>query len=87
MRLAPVDDVRVAHPAVDRATHASSLGRIPPLTCRACGARTSSAVACEMRLPASAGSASQPSTSVRKTTLNAPSAAATAPAAASAFTL
>ena len=49
--------------------------------------RTSAAVACEIRDAGSAGSASHPSTSVRNTTLNAPSAAATAPAAASAFTL
>ena len=59
---------------------------MPPLTCGS-RSRTSAAVASEMRLSGSSGSARQPSTSVRKITLNAPSASATAAAAASALTL
>ena len=59
---------------------------MPPVT-SGNRSRTSAAVASEMRLAGSSGSARQPSTSVRKTTLKAPSASATAAAAASALTL
>src|SRR5215211_3195600 len=62
-------------------TAASSFGRMPPLTSES-RSRTSSAVASEIRVVASSGSARQPSTSVRKTSLNAPSDSATAAAAA-----
>ncbi len=59
---------------------------MPPLT-PGRRSRSSAAVASDMRLAGSAGSARQPFTSVRKTTLNAPIASATAAAAASALTL
>jgi hypothetical protein len=64
-------------------THASSFGRIPPLTL-ASRSRTSAAFAVEIRCPSSSSHAS---TSVRKTTLYARIASAIAPAAVSALTL
>ena len=67
-------------------TQACSFGRMPPSIA---GSRssTSATVAREISEPSSAASASQPSTSVRKIALWAPSAAATLPAASSALTL
>src|SRR3954469_20506700 len=60
--------------------HAWSLGRIPPET-PASAASTASALASLMTLSGSPGSRSQPTTSVRKMTLCAPTARATAAAA------
>ena len=67
-------------------TQASSFGRMPPPT-PSSAAAISLTVARETSVPGSAGSASQPATSVRKIALYARSAAATLPAAASALTL
>jgi len=86
VRLAPVHDVRRRDAALERVqaglelwTHAAR-----GLAIRS---RTSAAVASEILVAGSSGSARQPSTSVRKITFAAPSAAATAAAAASALTL
>ena len=62
------------------------VGRIPPPR-RGSASRTCSSVACAMSEPGSAGSRNQPGTSVRNSSLYAPSAPATAPAASSALTL
>ena len=67
-------------------THACSFGRMPPPTSGSASS-TSSARAWPMIVVGSLGSRSQPSTSVRKTTLYALIERAIAPAASSALTL
>src|SRR4029453_10032870 len=73
-------------PPAIASTQAASLGRIPP-SMPSNSARTSSALAVEIRDSASSESRSHPSTSVRKMALWAGIAAATFPAASSALTL
>ena len=86
--LAPIDDVRVADASLDGVRACLELGEHPPPTVPAASSRRTAATSTsEMSDPPSSGSASQPSTSVMKMTLYAPSAAATAPAASSALTL
>ena len=75
-----------ATPPEIASTQAASFGRIPPATASSAAA-ISPTLAFEVSEDSSAGSASQPGTSVRKIALWARSAAATLPAAASALTL